>query len=90
MKLGKSVPQQLMNPAQVEKLEPEPEPNIWSWNFSQAETEQKNVLRTQGRTQAEHPVPPKKSAEDPSLPDLRSFTELTTCTEPWDKLSRSN
>ena len=58
MKLAKSVPQQLMNPAQVEKLEPEPEPNIWSWNFSQAETEQKNVLRTQGRTQAEHSVSP--------------------------------
>ena len=66
IKLAKKVPQQLMNPAQVEKLEPEPEPNIWSWKFIQAETEQKNVLRKQGRTKAEHPVSPQKSAEDPS------------------------
>ena len=28
MKMAKSVPERFMNPAQVEKLEPEPEPNI--------------------------------------------------------------
>ena len=28
MKMAKNVPERFMNPAQVEKLEPEPEPNI--------------------------------------------------------------